>query len=47
MPEQRRALAAVPDALPAAVAARTDVAPAPVEAAAYTYCVPSALAEPA
>jgi hypothetical protein len=32
---------------PAAVAARTDVAPAQVEAAAYKYCAQSAVAEPA
>jgi len=45
VPEQPRALAVVPDALPAAVAARTDVAPAQVEAAACTYYVPSPVAE--
>jgi len=47
VPEQPRALAVVPDALPAAVAARTDVAPARVEAAAYTYYVPWSVAEQA
>jgi len=43
VPEQPRAV--VPDALPAAVAAQTDVVPARVEAAVCTYYVPSAAAE--
>jgi hypothetical protein len=43
VPEQPRALAVVPDALPAAVAAQTDVVPARVEAAvaAQTDVVPA------
>ena len=45
VPEQPRALAVVPDALPAAVAEQTDVVPAQVEAAACTYYVPSPAAE--
>jgi len=47
VPEQPRALAAVRIDAPAAVAARTDVAPALVGAAAYTYYVPSSVVEQA
>jgi hypothetical protein len=47
VPAQPRVLAVVPDALPAAVGAPTDAAPAQVEAAAYKYYVLSAVAEQA
>jgi len=47
VPEQPRALAVAPDALPSAVAAQTDVAPALVGAAACTYYVLSSVAEQA
>jgi hypothetical protein len=46
-PEQPLEVAVVPDALPAAVAEQTDVAPALVGAEAYKYCAQSAVAEPA
>ena len=46
-PEQPLEVAVVPDALPAAVAEQTDVAPALVGAAADTYYVLSFVAEQA
>ena len=46
-PEQPLEVAVVPDALRAAVAEQTDVAPALVVAEAYKYCAQSAVAEPA